>query len=148
MEIKSDGTPWRPVVHVKDVSAAFIAGLNAPKELVSGRSYNVGIPNGNFRVREIAEAAQSAVKNSKLVFTGEHSNDSRTYRVSFKRILTELTDYYKPKWNLKSGGDELVKFFKKINFNENDFRGIKSIRIEKLKDLEEKKIINSNMERI
>ncbi len=135
VEIKSDGTPWRPVVHIQDVCAAFMAGLNAPKELVAGRSFNVGIPNGNFRVRELAEAAQRAVPGSALVFTGEHGNDSRTYRVSFKRILTELKDYFQPSWNLDQGAAELVEFFKKINFTEQDFRGWKTTRLMQLNRL-------------
>ncbi len=137
VEIKSDGTPWRPVVHIQDVCAAFMAGLNAPKELVSGRSFNVGIPNGNFRVRELAEVAQRAVPGSALIFTGEHGNDSRTYRVSFKRILTELKDYFKPSWNLDRGAAELVEFFKKINFTEQDFRGWKTTRLMQLNRLKE-----------
>ena len=58
IEVKSDGTPWRPVVHVRDVCAAYVAGLEAPAELINARSFNVGIPNGNFTVRELAEAAQ------------------------------------------------------------------------------------------
>ena len=112
IEIKSDGTPWRPVVHVKDVCAAYIAGLEAPKELVGGRSYNVGIPNGNFTVRDLAEAAQRTVPGSELTFTGEHGKDARTYRVSFSRILTELQDYYQPEWNLDRGGQDLVDLFR------------------------------------
>jgi nucleoside-diphosphate-sugar epimerase len=122
IEIKSDGTPWRPVVHIKDVCSAFIAGLEAPVELIGGRAYNVGIENGNYTVRDIAEAAQKAVPGSELVFTGEHS-DARTYRVGFNRILTELADYYKPEWNLDRGGKELVEFFDKVGFTEEMFRG-------------------------
>ena len=129
IEIKSDGTPWRPVVHVQDVCAAFIAGLDAPAELVAGRSFNVGIPDGNFTVRELAEAAQRAVPNSELVFTGEHGNDSRTYRVSFNRILTELKDYYSPSWGLDRGASELVSYFKEIKFTEQEFRGWKTTRL-------------------
>ena len=119
IEIKSDGTPWRPVVHVKDVCAAYIAGLEAPTELVGGRSYNVGIPNGNFTVRDLAEAAQRTVPGSELTFTGEHGKDARTYRVSFSRILTELQDYYQPEWNLDRGGQELVDLFKRTNLLKN-----------------------------
>jgi nucleoside-diphosphate-sugar epimerase len=137
IEIKSDGTPWRPVVHVKDVCAAFMAGINAPRELVNGRSYNVGIPNGNFTVRQLAEAAQRAVPSSTLIFTGEHGNDSRTYRVSFNRILTELRGYFVPAWDLDKGGRELVDFFDKIKFTEVDFRGWKTIRLMQLKRLHE-----------
>jgi len=86
IEIKSDGTPWRPVVHVRDLCSAFIAGLKAPRDLVAGRSYNVGIPNGNYTVRDLAEAAQRAVPGSELTFTREHGQDVRTYRVNFNRI--------------------------------------------------------------
>jgi nucleoside-diphosphate-sugar epimerase len=123
IEIKSDGTPWRPVVHIRDVCAAFIAGLEAPKNLVHGRSYNVGIEGGNYTVKDLAMAAQRAVPGSKLIFTGEHGGDSRTYRVSFFRILNELKGYYSPQWDLDKGGKELVTFFKSINFNEEVFRG-------------------------
>jgi nucleoside-diphosphate-sugar epimerase len=137
IEVKSDGTPWRPVVHIQDVCAAFIAGINAPKELIGGRAYNVGIPDGNFTVRELAEAAQRSVPGSKLIFTGEHGSDSRTYRVSFDRILTELKDYFTPTWDLDKGGIELVSYFKEIDFSEQDFRGWKTIRLKQLNRLNE-----------
>ena len=87
IEVKSDGTPWRPAVHVRDACAALIAGIEAPADLVGGRSYNVGIPGGNFTVRDLAEASQRAVPGSTIVFTGEHGADARTYRVGFARIL-------------------------------------------------------------
>ena len=123
IEIKSDGTPWRPIVHVRDVSKAFVAGLEAPHELVAGHAFNVGIPDGNYTVNDLAKAAQSSVPGSVLTFTGEHGTDSRTYRISFKKILTQLKDYYQPEWDLLKGGIELVSFFKKINFSEELFRG-------------------------
>ena len=99
IEIKSDGTPWRPVVHVKDVCAAYIAGLEAPTELVGGRSYNVGIRMGILQSEIWLKLLNEAVPGSELTFTGEHGKDSRTYRVSFERILTELQNYYQPEWN-------------------------------------------------
>jgi len=136
IEIMSDGSPWRPVVHIKDVCSAFIAGLEAPAASVSGRAFNVGIPDGNFTVRDIAEAAQRSVPGSELIFTGEHT-DPRTYRVSFKRILTELKDYYKPEWDLDMGGKELVKFFDRICFTEEQFRGHETIRLLQLSYLKE-----------
>jgi nucleoside-diphosphate-sugar epimerase len=145
IEIKSDGTPWRPVVHVKDVCAAYIAGLEAPTELVGGRSYNVGIPNGNFTVRDLAEAAQRAVPGSELTFTGEHGSDSRTYRVSFERILTELKDYYRPQWGLDSGGKELINLFEKTSLLEKDFRGRMCIRLQQLEFLKKQKLIDQQM---
>jgi nucleoside-diphosphate-sugar epimerase len=145
IEIKSDGTPNRPVVHVKDVCNAYIAGLTAPKELVAGRAFNVGIPNGNFTVRQLAEAAQRAVPGSELTFTGEHGNDARTYRVSFDRILTELKGYYEPEWDLDKGGKELVDLFKKVDFKEQDFRGKKTTRLAQLSYLQEIGFVNDKM---
>jgi len=135
IEIKSDGTPWRPVVHILDVCSAFLAGLEAPAELVSGRAYNVGIPEGNFTVRDLAEAAQRSVPGSELVFTNEHGSDSRTYRVGFKRILAELKDYYNPAWNLDSGARELIRLFQKVDFKKEHFRGINCNRLKKINNL-------------
>lgn len=145
IEIKSDGTPWRPVVHVRDVCNSYIAGLEAPEKLVANESFNVGIPDGNFTVRDLAEAAQRAVPGSSLVFTGEHGKDARTYKVSFKKILTVLKDYFKPEWDLDRGGKELVEFFKKINFSEKDFRGRKTNRLAQLKYLIEKDKIDKKL---
>jgi nucleoside-diphosphate-sugar epimerase len=143
IEIMSDGTPWRPVVHIKDVCSAFLAGLEAPAEIVSGRAFNVGIPDGNFTVRDIAEAAQRSVLGSELIFTGEHT-DPRTYRVNFNRILTDLKDYYKPKWDLDMGGKDLVEMFDRIGFTENQFRGKDTIRLQQLTYLKEKKEIDES----
>ena len=145
IEIKSDGTPWRPVVHVKDVSGAFIAALEAPKELVACQAFNVGIKNGNFSVRDLAEAAQRALPGSKLVFTGEHGSDSRTYRVSFNRILTVLKDYYKPEWDLDKGAAELLDLFKKTNFTAENFKGRTCNRLQQIHHLIETGQINKNL---
>ncbi|MBF0619426.1 MAG: NAD(P)-dependent oxidoreductase [Candidatus Omnitrophica bacterium] len=145
IEIKSDGTPWRPVVHIRDVSSAFIAGLEAPLELVSGQSFNVGIPNGNFTVRDLAEAAQRSVPGSTLVFTGEHGNDSRTYRVSFNKILTVLKDHFQPAWDLDRGGRELVALFKKVGFSEEDFRGRVCTRLKQIKYLQDEQKIGGDL---
>ena len=142
IEIMSDGTPWRPIVHIEDVCSAFIAGIEAPSDLVSGRAFNVGIPNGNFTVRDIAEAAQRSIPGSELIFTGEHT-DPRTYKVSFNRILTDLKDYFKPKWDLDMGGKELVDFFDRVGFTEKDFRGEKTIRLQKLISLKEGNHVDS-----
>ena len=143
IEIMSDGTPWRPVVHVRDVAKAFIAGLEAPASIVSGKAFNVGIPNGNFTVRDLAEAANRCVPNSELVFTGEHT-DSRTYKVSFNRILSDLKDYYKPAWDLDRGGRELVELFNSINFTESQFRGRDTNRLKQLMYLVSKGIIDDS----
>jgi nucleoside-diphosphate-sugar epimerase len=145
IEIKSDGTPWRPVVHIRDVSSAYIAGLEAPETLVANQAFNVGIPNGNFTVRDLGEAAQRAVKGSQLIFTGEHGSDSRTYRVSFKKILTVLKDYFKPEWDLDRGGKELVELFKKVHFTEEQFRGRTTNRLKQLEYLKQTHKLNMEL---
>jgi len=145
VEIRSDGTPWRPVVHVRDVSEAYIAGLEAPVELVSGQSFNVGIKGGNFTVRQLAEAAQRSVPGSELSFTNEDVADSRTYKVSFKKILTVLRDYFKPKWDLTNGGRQLVDMFKRVNFSEKDFTGGKCTRLASLERLIKEKRLNKDL---
>lgn len=145
IEIKSDGTPWRPVVHVRDVSSAFIAGLLAPSELVNGESFNVGLPNGNYTVKDLALSAQKAVPGSVLSFTDEHGVDARTYRVSFKKILNVLKDYYKPEWNLEKGGRELVDLFKRVNFTKEQFEGRACNRLRQIKYLIEEKKLNKEL---
>ncbi|HEB71911.1 MAG TPA: NAD(P)-dependent oxidoreductase [Nitrospirae bacterium] len=135
IEIKSDGSPWRPVVHVKDVCSAFIAGVEAPPGLVAGQAFNVGVPEGNYTVRDLGEAAQRCVPGADLVFTGEHGADSRTYRVSFAKILKVLRDYYQPEWDLVRGGRELVELFDRVNFNQEDFRGPRCVRLAQLRRL-------------
>ncbi len=144
IEILSDGSPWRPVVHVKDVCQAFISGLEAPPELVGGKAFNVGIPEGNFTVKELAEAAQRSVPGCELVFLNEHT-DPRTYRVSFKRILSKLKDYFQPEFDLDRGGMELVDYFDKVNFTEKDFRGRTCNRLAQLKFLQEDHSINNQL---
>jgi nucleoside-diphosphate-sugar epimerase len=145
IEILSDGSPWRPVIHVQDLCNAFIAGIEAPKKLVSGQSFNVGIKNGNYTVKELAEVAKSVVPGSELVFLNQHT-DPRTYKVSFDKILTTLKDYFNPKWSLYKGGKELVSFFKDINLTEKDFRNEKLNRLKKLEKLIFEKKINNKLE--
>jgi len=144
IEIISDGSPWRPVVHVRDVCKAFISGIEAPTELVGGRAFNVGIRDGNFTVRNLAKAAQRSVPGCELVFLNEHT-DPRTYKVSFKRIHSELKDYYRPEWDLDKGGRELVDYFDKVNFTEDDFRGKTCNRLAQLKYLQENKTIDNQL---
>ena len=143
IEIKSDGSPWRPVVHVRDVTAALIAGLKAPKNLIAGKSYNVGIENGNYTVKNLADIVQKVMPSCDIVFTKEHLIDPRSYKVSFDRILGDLKDFYKPEWNLEKGAKELLEFFEETNFTEEDFRGKKTNRIKNIQSKINYKIDNN-----
>ena len=144
IEILSDGSPWRPVIHVRDVCSAFIAGIEAPKDKINGKAYNVGIQDGNYTVRQLAEVAQMVVPGSELIFKNEHT-DPRTYKVSFRRILNELKEYYKPNWDLEKGGIELVDKFREIKFSYEQFKGVKCNRLQQLENLQADKRINKEL---
>ena len=135
IEIKSDGTPWRPVVHVQDVCAAFISGVFAPAEKISNKAFNVGVRNGNYTVKDIALAAGELLPKSRIFFSHEHGADSRTYKVSFQRIFEELGSYYKPQFDLKNGGKELLDFFDAVTFSSSDFLGEKTNRLKQIQRL-------------
>jgi nucleoside-diphosphate-sugar epimerase len=132
IEIKSDGSPWRPMSHIRDITAAFIACIEAPSELIKNQVFNVGTPENNYTVKQLAEAAQKCVDGTELTFTGEHT-DPRSYRVSSEKILTVLKDYYKPQWNTQKGAEDLMNFYKSVGFDKETFDGHKTVRLKALK---------------
>lgn len=132
--IKSDGSPWRPAIHVKDLCSAIIACIDAPSALVNDKVFNVGVQDGNYKIKELADVVKKVLPNCKIIFTNEHNKDVRTYKISFKRILSDLKDFYKPSWNLEKGAYEMINKFKKVNFSKADFIGSKTNRIMKLKE--------------
>ena len=144
IEIKSDGTPWRPMSHVCDITAAFMACLEAPAGLINNQSFNVGTAENNYTVRDLATSAQKCVDGTKLTFTGEHI-DSRSYRVSSNKILTVLKDYYKPEWTIEKGGEELMKYYTDVSFDIDTFNGSKTVRLMCLKELIEAGKIDGNL---
>lgn len=144
IEIKSDGTPWRPMTHVRDISAAFLACIRAPKELIKNEAFNVGTADNNFTVRMLAEAAQKCVPGTTLTFTGEHT-DSRSYRVSSEKILTRLKDYYQPQWNLEKGAEELMNHYKEVGMNEEIFKGWKCTRLKCIQKKIDDGILDSDL---
>lgn len=128
IEILSDGSPWRPVIHVEDVCDAFVAATVAPDEVVNRQAYNVGVLNGNYSVRELANAASDVVRGSAVKFCGGHT-DPRSYKVCFDKIFRDLGNYYRPNWSLQQGGDQLIRSFSATNFTEESFRGRRTIRL-------------------
>tara|TARA_B100000686_G_C16766172_1_gene961963 strand:+ start:243 stop:1268 length:1026 start_codon:yes stop_codon:yes gene_type:complete len=135
INIKSDGSPWRPVVHVEDVSSAFITGIEAPTEILQKKSFNVGYINGNYTVKQLAEYVKKILPNSKVQYTYEDNKDNRTYKISFNRIYNELKDFYKPKWNIEDGLKDLKIFFDRVKYSENMFNGSMTNRILKVKSI-------------
>lgn len=145
ISVKSDGTPWRPVVHVRDACQAFEAGITAPGELLNGRAFNVGPLDGNYTVNDLASAAQAVNPGSSLEFTGEHGKDSRTYRISFERINRELRDYFQPEWDLHTGGVELTAHWSEIGFTREMFDGPMCNRLARLRELQAQGAISEDL---
>lgn len=145
IEIKSDGSPIRPIIHVVDLCTAVIALLENNNKENNNQSYNVGKKNGNYTVREIADAVQKKYPKSKIFYSGEHGKDSRSYKVAFNKIYDEFGYIYNPQWDLTKGADELYNFFKKVSFTKEDLFGIKTNRLNKLKNLISKNLLDSKL---
>lgn len=145
IEIKSDGTPWRPIIHVKDLSNALIASINLEKNICNKKSYNIGKINGNYSVKEIADVVNMSIKGSKIVYSNEHGKDARSYRVSFDQFYKDFPKKYLPNWSLQDAAYEMLDVFKEINFKENEFLGRKTNRLIQLKWLLENNLINKEL---
>ncbi|NKQ55743.1 SDR family oxidoreductase [Amycolatopsis sp. K13G38] len=118
--VLSDGTPWRPLVHARDIAQAFAAALVAPKEAVHDRAFNIGTERNNVTVAEIAEQVVEAVPGSRLVITGEAGADPRSYRVDFSRFR-EAIPGFACEWSVKDGAIELVDAYQRYGLTTADF---------------------------
>jgi nucleoside-diphosphate-sugar epimerase len=132
--IKSDGTPWRPIVHVEDICRAFIAALEAPRDAVHAQAFNVGRPEENFRVRQLAEFVRDAVPGCELQFAGDASPDTRNYRVDCSKIA-QILPTFKPQWNARKGAAELYEAYKNHGISVEDIEGHRYRRIGEIKRL-------------
>jgi nucleoside-diphosphate-sugar epimerase len=132
--IKSDGTPWRPIVHIEDISRAFLAALHAPRELVHNEAFNVGRNEDNYRIREIAEIVKDTVPNCEVEFAADSGPDKRCYRVDCSRILSVLPEF-QPQWDARKGAKELYDAYTQIGLTLEEFEGPRYQRISHLQQL-------------
>ena len=132
--LKSDGTPWRPIVHIEDISQAFIAILNAPREIVHNQAFNVGINEENYRISELAEIVQETVPGCRIEYAVDAGPDKRTYRADFSKIARMLPEF-KPQWNARRGAQQAYEAYQKVGLKLEDFEGPKFKRIDHIKNL-------------
>jgi nucleoside-diphosphate-sugar epimerase len=132
--IKSDGTPWRPVVHAEDISRAFLAAVEAPAERVRNQAFNVGRTSENYRVRELAEFVRQTVPGCEIEYAADASPDARNYRVSCDKIARVLPAF-KPQWTAASGVRQLYDTFVRHDLKVEDFEGPRFRRIDRIKSL-------------
>jgi nucleoside-diphosphate-sugar epimerase len=142
--IKSDGMPWRPLVHIEDISRAFVAVLEAPRELVHNESFNVGQTSENYRVREIAEMVAQVVPNSKVTFAGDASPDARNYRVNCDKIRKVLPSF-KPAWTVRKGVEEVYAAYCEHKTTAEEFLSSSFIRLKKIRELQEQGKLDSTL---
>jgi nucleoside-diphosphate-sugar epimerase len=134
VRLKSDGTPWRPLVHIEDISRAFIAILEAPRHLIHNEMFNVGRSGENFRIREIAEIVEATVPGSVVTFAEDASPDKRNYRVDFAKIDRVLPNF-KPTWTVRLGAKELYETYQRFGLKLEEFEGQRYRRIDHIKHL-------------
>lgn len=141
IRILSDGTPWRPIVHVEDIARAFLAALEAPRDAIHNQAFNVGVDRENYQVHEIAAIVQEVFPGCQVVYAGDGSPDPRSYRVSFEKIQLHLPGF-QPQWTARRGAQELLHAFRETGLTQEDFSGPKYVRLARLKELLDKGKLN------
>jgi nucleoside-diphosphate-sugar epimerase len=142
--IKSDGTPWRPLVHVEDIARSYVATLEAPVELVHGKAFNVGQTSENYRVSEVAAMVEKIVPNCEIEFAEDGGPDKRCYRVDCNLLSRTLHDF-KPQWTVERGIRQLYESYVDVGLSLEDFEGVKFQRIAHVKHLLQSNLLDQDL---
>ena len=129
--IKSDGSPWRPLVHVEDIARAFLAILESPREAIHSQAFNVGRNEENYRIREVAEMVADAVPGSRVTFAEGASPDLRTYRVDFSK-LARMVPTFRPRWTVRGGVEQLIRAYREHQLSTAEFLGARFTRLKRI----------------
>jgi nucleoside-diphosphate-sugar epimerase/SAM-dependent methyltransferase len=142
--LKSDGSPWRPIVHVDDISHAFIIMLNAPREVIHNQAFNIGVNEENYRIRDLADIVKNTVPDCKVEYAKDAEPDKRTYRVDFSKVRLAFPDF-QPRWNASLGAAELYHAYKNVGIKLEEFEGPKYKRIDHIKKLLQDGLLNNDL---
>jgi nucleoside-diphosphate-sugar epimerase len=134
IHIKSDGTPWRPIVHIEDIGQAFIAALEAPRELIHNQAFNIGRTEENYRIRDLANIVKEVVPNCRIEYAPNAGPDKRCYRVDFSKASRVLSEF-RPQWNARRGAEQLYQAYQSVGFRLEDFEGPRYNRIDHIQQL-------------
>lgn len=145
IHLKSDGTAWRPLVHVEDIARAVVAVLSAPRESVHARAFNVGVPDENFRIREVAEIVKETVPGAEIRYADGASPDMRNYRVDCSR-LPRVVPAYEPRWNVRRGAEQLYETYRRVGLTLEEFEGRRYKRIDHIRWLVEQGIVDARLQ--
>lgn len=133
IRIQSDGSPWRPLIHCRDIARAFVALARAPKDVVHDKAINIGANSENYQVKDVGDQVQRLVPDAKVTYTGEVGADPRNYRVKFDYLYSLLPDFQLA-YNLASGMEELHRKMVEHGFSKKDFEGDQFVRLRTLKN--------------
>lgn len=147
VHLKSDGTPWRPLVHVEDIARAYIAVLEADRSLVHNKAFNVGLSTENYQIRDVADIVQSIVPNSSIDYAPGAAPDTRCYRVDCNYIARTLHGF-KPQWTVRRGVEQLYESFCAAGLSLDDFEGERFKRIAHITKLVRTGVIDDDLRRI
>ena len=142
--IMSDGTPWRPLVHIEDISRAFLAVLEAPRELVHLEAFNVGQTEENYRIREVADIVEDVVPGSAVRYHPNGGPDKRCYRVNCDKIA-ETLPAFDPQWTVRRGVEQLYEAFVREGLEPEDFAGPRFLRIKQVKQLQTEGLLDESL---
>lgn len=131
IRIMSDGSPWRPLIHCRDIARAALAFMEAPREKVHNLAVNVGGNSSNYQIRDVGDQVQRLIPSAKIVYTGEVGADPRNYRVNFD-LLGQVLPSFKLQYDLASGMEELHREMVNRKFNAADFEGDQFVRLRRL----------------
>lgn len=134
--IKSDGTPWRPIVHIRDIIGAVVAVLDAPREVVHNQTFNVGRNDENFRIRELADIVAEVVPGCRVEYAPGGGPDLRCYRVSFDKI-NRMVPAFKPQWTARKGAQELYDAYRAAGLTATDCEQGRYVRLAEIRRLSE-----------
>lgn len=146
VRLQSDGTPWRPLVHVEDISRAFQAALEAPREIVHDQAFNVGRSADNVQIRDVAEMVHDAVPGSTVTFADGAGPDLRNYRVDFSKLESAFPDL-KLRWTVREGIGELLGAYVEHGLTQEDFTSSKYVRLRRIRELLDAGIVDDMLRR-
>lgn len=132
--VKSDGTPWRPLVHIEDIARAFLAVLEGPVEAVHGEAFNVGAPGENHRIRDVAAVVEGCLTGARVAFAPGGGPDRRNYRVDCTKLPSRLPAY-RPQWTVRAGVEQLRDHFIEHGLTLDDLEGPRFRRIRHVQSL-------------
>ena len=126
--MKSDGTPWRPIVHIEDISRAFMTLLEAPRDLTHNQAFNIGLNDENYRIRELAAIVKETIPGCEIEYADGAGPDKRCYRVDFQKYAAAFPD--RPlQWNARKGAQQIYESYKKYGLDKDEYEGVKYKRI-------------------